>query len=122
MKAFECKQCGACCQGEGGIHVRSDEAAAIAGFLTITVVDFLSSWCFFRHGRHYINTGADGFCAFFDRERQCTIHPVKPLPCTLWPFYPALLRDPDNWNMAKDACPGINPKSSYEQFRSQSRE
>lgn len=122
MKAFECKQCGACCQGEGGIHVRSDEAETIAHFLGISAADFLLKWCFFRHSRYYIITGSDGFCAFFDPQRQCTIHPVKPRPCSLWPFYPALLRDPDNWNMAKEACSGINPCCSFEQFRRQSRE
>jgi uncharacterized protein len=122
MRAFECKQCGACCEGEGGIVVQQEEAERIARFLGISAADFLSGWCFFRHGRHYIKTGDDGFCVFFDRERQCTIHPVKPEPCTLWPFYPALLRDPDNWELAKDACPGINPCSSFEEFRNQSRE
>ncbi len=121
IKAFECKQCGACCRGEGGIYVESDEAEAIPRFLGISPADFLSKWCFLRHGRHYIVTGGDGFCAFFDRERQCTIHPVKPRPCARWPFYDALLRDPDNWDMAKDACPGINKSCSFEEFRSQSR-
>jgi Fe-S-cluster containining protein len=120
MKAFECRQCGSCCRGEGGIYVQPDEAEGIGRFLGLSSAEFLERWCFFRHGRYYINTGADGFCAFFDRERQCTIHPVKPRPCGLWPFYPALLQDPDNWDLAKDACPGINPRSTFEQFKSQS--
>lgn len=121
MKAFECKQCGECCRGEGGIRVQGDEIGRIARFLSITPAEFLSKQCYFRHGRYYINTGADGFCVFFAREKQCTIHPVKPLPCTLWPFYPALLNDPENWIMAQDACPGINPRSSFEEFQRQSR-
>lgn len=121
MKVFECKKCGACCQGEGGIFVLGDEIERIARFLGITAESFLSTWCHLRNRRHYINTGADGCCAFYDRERQCTIHPVKPGPCSLWPFYPALLNDRENWAMAKEACPGINPNTSFEQFRNQSR-
>ena len=121
MKAFECKQCGACCHGKGGIFVEGDEIPRIAAFLGISPEEFLSTRCYFRNGRHYIECGEDGFCIFYDRERQCTIHPVKPGPCRLWPFYAALLEDPDNWNMAKDGCPGINPDSSFEEFRRQWR-
>lgn len=101
--------------------MQGDEIGRIARFLSITPAEFLSKRCYFRHGRYYINTGADGFCSFFEREKQCTIHPVKPLPCTLWPFYPALLNDPETWIMAQDACPGINPRSSFEEFQRQSR-
>ncbi|RJR34804.1 MAG: YkgJ family cysteine cluster protein [Desulfobacteraceae bacterium] len=122
MKAFECKQCGECCRGEGGIRVQGEEIGKIARFLSITDSEFISTWCFLRHDRYYINTGTDGFCAFFEREKQCTIHPVKPLPCRLWPFYSALLADADNWDLAKGACPGINRDSSFEEFLKQSRE
>jgi hypothetical protein len=32
------------------------------------------------------------------------------------------LKDAYNWEMAKDACPGINPNCSFEEFVRQSRE
>jgi hypothetical protein len=32
------------------------------------------------------------------------------------------LKDPYSWEMAKEACPGINPDSSFEDFLRQSRE
>jgi hypothetical protein len=40
----------------------------------------------------------------------------------LWPFYPALLKDKDNWEMAKGACPGISPYCSFEEFVRQSEQ
>jgi uncharacterized protein len=122
VKAFECKQCGACCFGEGGISVDSAEAERIAGFLGITRESFLSTYCYSTHGRVYIGTGQDRYCIFYHPERQCIIHPVKPGPCTLWPFYPALLRDRDAWDLAKDACPGLKPDSTFEDFLRQSGE
>lgn len=122
MRAFQCKQCGTCCFGEGGIRVEDDEAGRIAGFLGIPPEVFLSTYCYSANGRVYIGTGRDRYCIFYHPERQCLIHPVKPRPCTLWPFYPALLMDRDTWEAAKDACPGLVPDSTFEDFVRESGE
>jgi Fe-S-cluster containining protein len=121
MKAFQCRMCGECCYGEGGILVEGEEIERISRFLGITASDFLSGYCEERHARTYIKTGPDGFCIFFDREKGCLIHPVKPGPCELWPFYPAIVEDEENWELAKDACPGINPDCSFEEFVKESK-
>lgn len=122
MLAFECKKCGTCCYGKGGILVQKDEIEKIADFLGIDSTAFVSRFCDEKHGRFSIKSGKDQYCIFFDKEKQCLIHPVKPSPCSLWPFYPALLKDPDNWESAKDACPGINPDCSFEDFLRQAKE
>jgi len=122
MKAFECKQCGSCCYGEGGITVTGAEAGRIASFLGIATEAFLSAYCYSKNGRVYVSTGGDGFCVFYNQERQCLIHPVKPRPCAHWPFYAAILKDPGAWDLAKQACPGINPGCSHEDFRRESGE
>jgi Fe-S-cluster containining protein len=122
MKVFECKKCGECCYGEGGILLRPEEIEKIADFLGLTSESFITLQCEERHGRLYIRSGLNGYCAFFDQDRQCLIHPVKPRPCSLWPFYPALLKDRANWNHAKEACPGINPDASFEDFVKASKE
>ena len=114
--------CGTCCFGEGGIFVGSDEPAKIAGFLGLTPESFLSMYCERKNGKTYIKTGPEGYCIFFDKKKLCLIHPVKPLPCSQWPYYPALLKDEENWEMAKDACPGLNPDSSFKDFLKGSKE
>lgn len=121
MKAFQCQMCGTCCQGEGGIFLNAMEIEEIARFLGVTPQAFLSRYCEEKHGRVYITTGRDKFCIFFDREKNCLIHPVKPERCELWPFYPAIVSDEENWEMAKDACPGINPDCSFEEFVRQAK-
>jgi Fe-S-cluster containining protein len=122
MKAFECKQCGECCYGEGGILLQPEETEKIADFLGLTCASFIALHCEERHDRLYIRSASNGYCAFFDRDRQCLIHPVKPGPCSLWPFYPALLKDRSTWDQAKEACPGINPEASFEDFVKASKE
>lgn len=116
MKAFECKKCGACCYGKGGIPVTHQEMESIAAFLHISLETLEAIYCETRNRKTYVRSGADGFCILFDREKLCLVHPVKPRPCRLWPFYPALLKDKANWRAAMDACPGINPDALHEDF------
>jgi uncharacterized protein len=116
MKAFECKNCGVCCYGMGGILVNDQERRNIAAYLGVSVERFEETCCEIRNLKTYVRSGEDGYCVFFHKERRCLIHPVKPGPCRLWPFYPALLKDRGSWKAAMDACPGINPDASYEDF------
>jgi Fe-S-cluster containining protein len=122
MKAFECKMCGQCCYGKGGIIVEQEEIERIARFLVIAPKVFLARFCEKRNGHVYLGTGPDDFCVFFDQEKACLIHPVKPNICSLWPFYPANVNDKETWELAKYACPGINPDCSLEEFVRQSKE
>ena len=123
MKAFECKMCGTCCKGKGGIVVQDDEIEKIAYFLGLSQESFRMDCCEEKKGKsYYIKTGQDGFCLFYDKEQGCIIHPVKPKVCSLWPFYTANIKDEYSWNLAKGACPGINPKSTFEEFVKQSKE
>lgn len=116
MKAFECKMCGQCCDGEGGITLQRDETERIAHFLELDSDFFLARFCEEKYGCVSIKTGADKFCIFYDKSKRCLVHPVKPLRCALWPFYLALTRDEGAWNLAKGACPGLNPQCSFEAF------
>lgn len=108
LSRFECRQCGTCCQGEGGIYLSSQEIARISRFLKTTPQNFLQAFCLEKNGKIYIHTQKDGFC-HFSREGKCTIHPVKPGPCRKWPFFDPMLRDQFNWEVARQACPAISP-------------
>lgn len=116
MKSFECKMCGDCCYGEGGIFLSEREVKRIARFLGLSKEDFTGVYCIQKDDQFAIKSHANKYCIFYKEEKQCLIHPVKPQICTRWPFYPSLLNDEDTWKAAQDACPGINPKSSFEDF------
>ena len=120
-KPFKCKMCGKCCYGKGGIKVSNSEIERISEFLNMTRESFKSKFCEFRNGHLTIKAGDDGFCAFFDREKTCLVHEVKPEICFLWPFYEANLNDEFNWQLAKDACPGINPDFTHGEFIKQGK-
>lgn len=121
MEAFTCRMCGNCCYGEGGIYLTKEEIDTISNFLKIDSEEFLSQYCEKKHGRIYIGTGPLNFCIFFYKGKGCMIHPVKPERCSLWPYYLAIIKDKDNWDLAKYACPGINRDCSFEEFVRQSK-
>ena len=121
MKAFECLTCGECCYGEGGIYVGEEEVKRISDFLGVSPEIFVSRFCEKRHGRLYIRTGQDGFCLYYDKEKSCLIHPVKPEICMLWPYYPAIVNDEETWEMTKNACRCINRDCPFEEFVRQAR-
>ncbi len=122
MKAFQCKMCGSCCFGKGGITLRDNEIEDIRLFLAMELNSFKARYCEERHGRLSIKTGINGACIFYNKEGKCRIHPVKPSVCSRWPFYPALVKDRDTWKMAQEACPGINPDCSFDEFIRQAKE
>ena len=116
MKAFDCKMCGECCYGEGGIFMEVEEQERIAEYLGLKLEDFLTGYTEKRHGRIYAKVGVNNFCIFFKKENGCSIHPVKPARCELWPFFPANVMDQETWDIAKLACRGINRDCSFEDF------
>ena len=113
--------CGQCCYGNGGIRVSEEEIARISDFLSIDPDEFRIKYCELRNRELMLVAGEDCYCVFFDSEKQCLIHRVKPDICYLWPFYEANLNDEYNWDLAKDACPGINPDATFEEFVKQGR-
>jgi len=120
MKAFDCKMCGECCHGEGGIFMEPAEQKKIAAYLGLELEDFLTGYTEKRNGRIYAGVGADNYCIFFKTGKGCTIHTVKPARCELWPYFPANVADRDTWDAAKLACPGIDRECSFEDFVNES--
>ncbi len=103
--AFDCTMCGECCNGYGGTYVTEDDIKAIAEYTGTDPDSFVNDYCSFSNGRPLLKSGENGKCVFF--REKCSIHPVKPRMCREWPFIPAVLNEPGNWELMADACPGI---------------
>ena len=112
---FYCRQCGDCCAGRGGIHVRPQEVEAMAAHLSLSVEEFRRNFLEASLTGPRL-TVANGVCIFLLEGNNCRVHPVKPFICRQWPFLPALLMEADELEHAKGACPGIDPSCSHEEF------
>jgi len=113
---FHCQQCGDCCSGRGGIHVPPHKVEQMAHLLAMSVDDFCRAYVENSVTGPRLTVGANGCCVFLMAGNLCRVHPVKPLICGQWPFLPALLQDADELELAKGACPGINPECSHADF------
>jgi|UniRef100_A0A7C3SKR3 Fe-S-cluster containining protein len=112
---FTCRQCGQCCHGDKGILVTPKEIHRLADFLGLPVPEFEQRYLIASPLGPQI-ASRNGACVFLE-EKRCRVHPVKPRVCREWPFFPALLRHPDEFQAVKEACPGIEPACTYEEFR-----
>ena len=119
-QVFLCRQCGECCQGERGILVTPAEHQAMAAHLGLSLEDFAA--------RFLVRTplgpqvvSRNGSCAL-QADGLCRVHPVKPRICREWPFLRALLDHADEFEAAKEACPGLAADAGHEEFIKASRE
>lgn len=120
---FDCRRCGDCCQGEGGIILDAADILRLAAFLGLPREAFLARCAETRDGRIRVRTAADGYCLFYDHELLgCTVHPARPDICRAWPFFRGNLADETSWRLAQDACPGIVPGAGHQAFARAGRE
>ena len=104
---FTCQLCGQCCKGFGGTYVSSADIDKICDFIQADPANFHKKYCDPSGSRYVLTRGKDGCCIFFDTEKQCTIHPVKPYMCKAWPFIKTLIDNPENWDIMANSCPGM---------------
>ncbi|MBN1844769.1 MAG: YkgJ family cysteine cluster protein [Sedimentisphaerales bacterium] len=113
--AFSCRQCGRCCAGpgEGYVWVNREEIAALAARLTIDVTEFKRLYTR-RVGIRYslIEKQPSKDCVFLDKDGPngpvCRVYDQRPRQCRTWPFWKENLRTPDQWQQARQTCPGID--------------
>src|SRR5262245_2115435 len=104
---FRCTRCGNCCTGAPGhVWVDGEEVSAIADFRGETVEEVTGLHTrLTRHGRS-LREKANGDCVFYDRDRGCTIYPVRPRQCRTWPFWESNVVTPESWVRTCEICPG----------------
>jgi len=114
--AFECQQCGRCCQGpeEGYVWVARHEVAAIAHYLRLAEEQVRKKYVRrISPGRYSLVERTDNRdCIFLQADesgrRGCAIYAVRPVQCRTWPFWATNLVNPDLWARAGLRCQGIN--------------
>ncbi len=120
IKAFECRMCGHCCHGEGGIIMSEKDRERLAEHLGISVQALIEEYSEERNGKLSLRTGDDGYCVFF--REGCGVHPGRPDICRAWPFFRGNLIDAMSWEMIQEYCPGIAPEAGHAEFVRQGKQ
>ncbi|MFZ5427472.1 MAG: YkgJ family cysteine cluster protein [Thermodesulfobacteriota bacterium] len=112
--AFDCRRCGHCCQGEGGIVLTSRDRDRLAGHLGLGLDAFIAAHTTRKGEKYHLGVREDGYCIFF--EDGCGVHPARPDICRAWPFFRGNLLDATSWELSLEYCAGINPGLPHEEF------
>ena len=114
--AFDCRMCGHCCEGKGGIVVSPSDLQRLCDFLRMPADAVIAAYGEQAGDKLKIRCGEDGYCIFFRQGKGCIVHEGKPSIYKAWPFFRGNIEDPESLALAKDFCPGINPDISHEDF------
>ena len=118
---FDCRMCGICCEGKGGIVVSPRDLERICAFLRMDADAFRHEYGVMHNGKLKVRSGEDGNCVFFEAGKGCAVHEGKPDICRAWPFFRGNMVDPESLHMAKEFCPGIRRDATHEAFVAEGR-
>lgn len=114
--AFDCKRCGHCCQGEGGIVLTEHDRERLAAHLGLAVAEMLSAYAEAAGEKLRLRCGPDGYCVFYKQDCGCGVHPGRPDICRAWPYFRGNLVDADSWEMIQSDCPGVERAAGHAGF------
>ena len=105
---FRCTRCGDCCRRPGTVYLEPGEGDALRQHTRGRTVDAAAyiQWDA-ASGQECIDTPPQGACPLLGADGLCTVQAVKPRQCRTYPFWPEILRDPEEAEAARRACEGI---------------
>ncbi|MBR3664452.1 MAG: YkgJ family cysteine cluster protein [Desulfovibrio sp.] len=115
-EVFDCKMCGSCCEGTGGIVVSPKDLNRLASYLAISEEQVIERYAEYVGSKLKLRNAENGCCIFFAKDQGCQVHAGKPDICRAWPFFRGNLIDAESFAMAKEYCPGIKQGVSHQAF------
>ena len=104
---FRCTQCGHCCTGEpGNVWINDAELADLAAHRGESIEEMRTLYTRSTARGRSLREKLNGDCVFYDREKGCTVYPVRPRQCRTWPFWESNVETPEAWRHTCDICPG----------------
>jgi Fe-S-cluster containining protein len=104
---FECQPgCTNCCTQKGFVYLTEPDLTRIAKYLGMPAADFERRYVYRTTRQLRLRVPRQVQCHFL-RDGGCSIHPVKPAQCRIFPFWPELVDDKREWRKTAAWCPGI---------------
>ena len=107
MMRFECQPgCTSCCEQQGFVYLSEGDVDRIAKFLRLSKREFERRYVYRTKNLIRFRVPRESQCHFLDGN-GCSIHPVKPVQCRAFPFWPEMLDSRREWKKTAKYCPGI---------------
>ncbi len=105
---FACQPgCTRCCDTPGSVYLTEQDLNNAANFTGMTPRAFEKRYVYRTKNLRRLRKPPDKQCPFLEPGKGCTIHPVKPVQCRLFPYWPELVEDSAAWKATGVRCPGI---------------
>lgn len=121
---FQCQPgCTECCTQRGFVWLTEEDVRRAAEFLGMTPGAFERQYVYRTSKRIRLRVPGEARCHFL-QDGGCSIHPVKPTQCRIFPFWPELVESRAEWKKAARYCPGLGkgPLIQIEMARGLARE
>jgi Fe-S-cluster containining protein len=104
---FSCQPgCTRCCEVKGFVYLTEADLRHMAAYVGLPAAAFERKYVVrFKHLLR-LRKPRLSQCHFLAKE-GCTVHPVKPVQCRLYPFWPELVEERAKWEAERKMCPGI---------------
>jgi uncharacterized protein len=90
----------------GFVYLTEQDLRRAAKFLNISPKRFEKEYVIRYPNLLRLRKPLDSQCHFLTKD-GCSIHPVKPTQCRLYPFWPELVETAAAWQAESQRCPGI---------------
>jgi Fe-S-cluster containining protein len=105
---FRCKPgCIRCCEQPGEVYLTREDIARLAAYLGLTRTQFRRRYLRGAPPLMRLRIPRGLQCPFLLPD-GCSVHPVKPLQCSAFPFWPELLSSRAELDQAAQYCPGLH--------------
>ena len=104
---FTCQRgCTNCCEVQGYVYLTEADLRNAARYLNMTPAAFARKYVYRTRHLLRLRKPREKQCHFLVNG-GCGIHPVKPVQCRLFPFWPELVENGTTWRRTAQSCPGI---------------
>lgn len=90
----------------GYVYLTEDDVKNAAAHVGLTAAAFEERYVYRTRHMRRLRKPPKSQCHFLGAE-GCRIHPVKPVQCRLFPFWPELVASRREWTKTGKWCPGI---------------
>ncbi len=105
---FRCTGCGKCCTGSPGyVYLSPPDLAKLASHFHLSEEAFQEKYTRTVDESLALKDANGSFDCIFLKDNQCAAYDARPVQCRTFPWWIHHLRDPEDWQEAKERCEGI---------------